>query len=333
MMDYSEFMEYVEDNILRYLPKEYENADIELTKTLKNNSVVLDTLIVRKDNEPASPQVYLNRVYENYREGQSLDTIMKNCGETISNSTIDPEYLEIVSHITEYETVKDQIIPRVCNAAENTEFLSSRPHRLKNDLAVYYAVKVYTDDNGVGTITINNQVMKSMGVSEKELNDTALNNISKQAYIQTAASMMLGMMVGDFSRDFGVSEAEARQMLEASMPDENDMWIVTNREKVNGAAVIMSPTVREQIGEVVGGDYYVLPSSIHEIIIIPKEKHENVQELTDMVKQVNQTCVNSDEILSDNVYEYQIREKTLKLATDQSLDKNLDKKQEKNKRL
>ena len=49
MMDYSEFMEYVEDNILKYLPPEYENADVELTKTLKNNNVILDTLRVHRE--------------------------------------------------------------------------------------------------------------------------------------------------------------------------------------------------------------------------------------------------------------------------------------------
>ena len=200
---------------------------------------------------------------------------------------------------------------------------------------MYYAVRVYTSGDGVGTITITNQLMKSMGVTAKDLDDAALNNISQEAYIRTGASMMLDMMVGDFSRDFGVSEAEARKMLEAQMPVDDGMWIVTNREKINGAAVIMSPTVREQIGEVVGGDYYVLPSSIHEIIIVPKDQHDSIRELTDMVKQVNQTCVNSDEVLSDNVYEYQIREKTLKLATDQTLDleKELSKKQDQTKRL
>lgn len=335
MMDYSEFMEYVEDNILKYLPPEYENADVELTKTLKNNNVILDTLRVHREEETASPQIYLNRAYESYREGQSIDRIMVSCAETISSAKIEPEYLDAVSHISEFETVKDQIIPRVCNAADNTEFLSSRPHRLENDLAVYYAVRVYTSGDGVGTITITNQLMKSMGVTAKDLDDAALNNISQEAYIRTGASMMLDMMVGDFSRDFGVSEAEARKMLEAQMPVDDGMWIVTNREKINGAAVIMSPMVREQIGEVVGGDYYVLPSSIHEIIIVPKDQYDSIRELTDMVKQVNQTCVNSDEVLSDNVYEYQIREKTLKLATDQTLDleKELSKKQDQTKRL
>ena len=61
--------------------------------------------------------------------------------------------------------------------------LSSRPHRLENDLAVYYAVRVYTSGDGVGTITITNQLMKSMGVTAKDLDDAALNNISKEAYI------------------------------------------------------------------------------------------------------------------------------------------------------
>ena len=93
MMDYSEFMEYVEDNILKYLPPEYENADVELTKTLKNNNVILDTLRVHREEETASPQIYLNRAYESYREGQSIDRIMVSCAETISSAKIEPSYL------------------------------------------------------------------------------------------------------------------------------------------------------------------------------------------------------------------------------------------------
>lgn len=314
MMNYSEFIEYCEDNILDYLPAEYENADVELTKTLKNNNVVLDTLRVQREEEKISPLIYLNRIYEDYREGKSIEKILTECAHQINTAKLEPEQLEIASHITDYDMVKDLISARVCNAKENTEFLASKPHRIENDLAVYYIVNVFRDENGIGSVTIDNSLLSSMKITAQELDETAIKNVEKEAEVQNFSSLLSEIIPGDFN----------------SM---DDMWIVTNQQKVNGAIAILSPAIREQLADTIGGDYYILPSSIHEVIVLPKSKDCDANELKDMVQGVNQQYVSSDERLSDNVYEYSVQEKKMKLANEVTLEKDLDKKQEQTKTL
>ena len=96
-----------------------------------------------------------------------------------------------------------------------------------------------------------------------------------------------------------------------SMPDIPDtMFVLTNDTKVNGAAAILNDDNRQEIAEKVG-DFYMLPSSIHETLIIPKDAGMEFKELEQMVQEVNQTQVAPGERLSDHVYEYDAKEHEL----------------------
>ena len=92
------------------------------------------------------------------------------------------------------------------------------------------------------------------------------------------------------------------------MPDIPDtMFVLTNDTKVNGAAAILNDDIRQEIAEKVG-DFYMLPSSIHETLIIPKDAGMEFKELEQMVQEVNQKQVAPGERLSDHVYEYDAKE-------------------------
>ena len=96
-----------------------------------------------------------------------------------------------------------------------------------------------------------------------------------------------------------------------SMPDIPDtMFVLTNDTKVNGAAAILNDDIRQEIAEKVG-DFYMLPSSIHETLIIPKDAGMEFKELEQMVQEVNQKQVAPGERLSDHVYEYDAKEHEL----------------------
>ena len=79
---------------------------------------------------------------------------------------------------------------------------------------------------------------------------------------------------------------------------------------INGAAAILNDTARQEIAEKLG-DFYVLPSSIHEVMIVPKSTGRSLEELELMVRSVNSSEVEPDEVLSDHVYEYDAKEHEL----------------------
>ena len=122
---------------------------------------------------------------------------------------------------------------------------------------------------------------------------------------------IIEMMAGDIARDNDMDISEAREMASQMIPDVPDtMFVLTNDTKVNGAAAILNDDTRQEIADKVG-DFYVLPSSVHETLIIPKDAGMELRDLEQMVQEVNQTQVAPQERLSDHVYEYDAKEHEL----------------------
>jgi hypothetical protein len=92
---------------------------------------------------------------------------------------------------------------------------------------------------------------------------------------------------------------------EPLVPEEvGGMYVLTNASGSLGAAALFYPDVKEKAAELLGGDYYILPSSVHEVILVPDSADIKAADLCDMVKQANRTVVDEKDILSDNVYHY-----------------------------
>jgi hypothetical protein len=82
------------------------------------------------------------------------------------------------------------------------------------------------------------------------------------------------------------------------------MYVLTNRSHYYGAACMLYPKLLKCIGEGLDSNFYVLPSSVHELIILQDLGMEDAATLMDMVKEVNATEVKEEEVLSDSVYYY-----------------------------
>lgn len=93
----------------------------------------------------------------------------------------------------------------------------------------------------------------------------------------------------------------------ATMP----MYVLTNASKVNGSGILARDGVLDKIGELLGKNFYVLPSSIHEVLIVPDNGDMQAKELESMVKEVNATQVAPADLLSDKVQYYDRAAKTL----------------------
>lgn len=180
-------------------------------------------------------------------------------------------------------------------------------------IAGVYQILMDKTGEGTATITITDNLMDGYGITLEELHDQALQNMdtlqphSFKGMNETVAEMI----AVDIARDQNVGMDEAKEMAMQMMPDIPDiMYVLTNDTKVNGAAVILNDDIRQEIAEKVG-DFYMLPSSIHETLIIPKDAGMEFKELEQMVQEVNQTQVAPGERLSDHVYEYDAKEHEL----------------------
>lgn len=197
----------------------------------------------------------------------------------------------------QYEKVKNGIFVVVQNAGMNQELLEKVPHELRDDLALLYRVNMELPNGEKGSVLIHNNHLEMWGIDEKTLKEVAWNNMHNH-FPPEFASM------SHVLRSLGHDEIpEGAELIE--------MYVLTNKDKHYGAAYMFDTEVMSRIAEEIGGDIVVLPSSIHESILLKKGKDTDFDMLREMVKEVNRTQLLPTEILSDEVYQYSRDTQTL----------------------
>ena len=307
MMNYEEFRDYTKDNILDYLPERYENAKVTINTVVKNNDTVLDGIQILTADSNISPVIYVNRVYESYQNGMDVDEIVEKLADRFSDSRSIGNTFDI-GRLEQYDQVKEQIVCRLVNKESNEQRLSNVPFTSMEDLAVTYHIMVSQNQDEIGSILITNAMMERYGVDTETLHAKAVENMPRLAPIEFKSlnAVIMEIMTPDFMVQSGVSEEQAQEMMRNVFPDAPgpDVYCLTNTSKINGASCIVSPEVQEYVSEQLGGDFFILPSSVHELLVVSKSEGKSYEELQDMVQQINQDIVSPEEILSDHVYEY-----------------------------
>nr|WP_323163564.1 DUF5688 family protein [Variimorphobacter saccharofermentans] len=288
-----------------------EEKKPQLKYQVKNNDCVLDGLMVRTEESNIAPTIYLNPYFEQIQDGAELDDVLAQIASVYQSHYIDHDI--DVSAVTDFDKIKEKIVCKLINEEANQQFLQDKPYSKLEDLAVVYQILMDKTGEGTATITITDNLMDGYGITLEELHDQALQNMdtlqphSFKGMNETVAEMI----AVDIARDQNIGMDEAKEMAMQMMPDIPDtMFVLTNDTKVNGAAAILNDDIRQEIAEKVG-DFYMLPSSIHETLIIPKDAGMEFKELEQMVQEVNQTQVAPGERLSDHVYEYDAKEHEL----------------------
>lgn len=295
-MNYEEFLNYVKESISKFMGEEYV---VTLNKVMKNNGLELTGLVIMKKGQMAAPTIYLDEFYEQYNLGCEMkkifEEIIKLYEENSDNLNMD------FTFFTDYTRVKDKILYKLLNYEENRQLLEDIPHRRFLDLAVVFYVEVSNDILGYGSVLIHNNHLDVWNITEKELYEVASENTPKHLkYRLCAMEEVVDEMMGNRADDRSLNEG-----MESCL----DMYVLTNCNMVFGASCMMYNGLIKKISDILHCNLYILPSSIHELIIIPKNKFpQNKEELCDMVRCINEREVERTERLSNSVYEY-VREK------------------------
>lgn len=295
MMNFDEFKANIADNIKKYLPEQYRDAEVVIQEVTKSNDIVLSGLMIKTEDSNIAPNIYLENFYEQYTGGKDMAEIMQAISDIRVNNEIAKGF--DTSRITDLSKVEDHIICRLVNQEMNAEFLSNRPYTVFEDLAVVYAVDLGSHEGGRMTAPITNQMMEQYGITTEELHSIALHNLSEsQIDFKTMRETLMEMM--------GVSADDPQMEFMLPPDDEMGMYILTNAEKLDGAATILDAKTMQDISEKLGGDFIVLPSSRHEVIVLPMRDDMDRRTLESMVRDVNAGQVAPEDRLSDHVYQY-----------------------------
>ena len=292
------------ENILQEIRVKVEGVfQVRKRDVIKNNNVKLAAIEVVKEGAGIGPCVYLDEFYREYEsQGMIFDEIVDEVYRLILKYEEDAPDFDI-SGFQSWETVHSDIYPKLVNAEQNKELLEKIPHRNFMDLAVvYYAVARDHAQQDIGTILIYNGHMEIWGQEEENLYQTAMMN-----------------MRADGEADIITIEMIVERILGVPFPkkDSNashDMYILTNRCKRFGAAEILDKKTLRMIADKVGDRFIILPSSLHETIVLPPKDETEYEGLAEMVREVNNTQVDIEERLSYHVYMYNRDEETLQIV-------------------
>ena len=277
-----------------------ENYHVKLNDVVKNNGIILRGITLMQDDSNISPTIYLNPYYDAYENGETtLGTVIDEVIDTYErnkvNRSIDMRFF------LDYDSVKTRITYKLINTEKNKELLNDIPHIPFHDLSIVFQCLISGERFGNATILIHNVHLQLWKVNARELYERAMENTPiLQGYDVTDMNTVLEEM-----RAFeGIEDTEYEEDIQQQVP----MYVLSNKSRVHGAACILYPDILKDFATVVEKDLYVLPSSIHEVILLPAEGTEDSEQLKSMVHEINESQVEDEEVLSDSVYFYRRRD-------------------------
>ncbi len=295
------FFEEVKSNIEKYLPEDLQGGVIDITKITKHNDTVFHGLTIRKENEAVAPNLYLEEYFGEYENGKDLETIMKDLVRDYekANSVKKPVIKEIDF---DFDKLSSNIVFQIVDMDKNKERLKDLAYKpIGNGFAMTYAVVFNDFAGGEGRCSITRDLISKNDWDLVKVDKAAMENTPKE-YKATLINMTSAYF--DFNQA-NLLEQKTEQLISEGM------FVLSNDKCINGAATLFYPGIKEKAAIILGGDYFVLPSSIHECILLPDNGMHMAKELGAMVRDANRTVVAPQEILSDKVYHYDSKEQQL----------------------
>ena len=306
-MDFEDFKEkFVEDVKESLYGRGAEDVNISTTKVDKLNESY-DAMTVTPVGSNIGVNLSIDRFYEAMDHGVSYDEVVNRATNTVMDALENTPAVDVAT-LTDYELMKDKLVMEVVSAETNADMLAKIPHKDIEDMAVVYRFVINSDESGRASVLVTNQMLETMGVTPEQLHADALENSPelKPPVIKGMTEVLAEMM--------GMTQDDLAQMGMAPGGDEQ-MFVATVPDKVHGAGIIAYEGFMDQASERIGGgDFYILPSSLHEILIVPDNGQMSLKDLEAMVREVNATQVAPEDKLTDNVYHYDSQDKVFELG-------------------
>ncbi len=299
-----ETMEYIKNHIKEYLTPDYQDAVIRLEKVTKGNDLELTGLTILKNGEIAAPSIYLELYDAELIGGKTLDAVMKDIAGLRMGKGIELPF--DITSLQNYENARPRLSIRLCDPETNKEYLKDKPYTPCGVLAATYRIQVMDGDNGIAEAVITNNLLQIWGITKEQLHQDAIQTESVR---NPVCFYRMEDVVGELT--FAAECPNLFDSGESLGADTMPMYVLTNQNKMNGAGTLAWDGVLDKVGELIGSDFYILPSSIHELLILPEDGKVSISMMESMVKDVNATQVSGQDLLSDKVQYYDREAKTL----------------------
>ena len=280
-----QFFAEMKEALMRLKP---EGMEITFMRFDKQNRMGLHGCTLAMPEAAAAPTFYLEDLYEAYLNGTAVEDIAEGVIEFAkeNNRAVIPNGIDVV----DYESTRKHLGLMVIGAEENREYLETLVHEVIEGLALVPIVFI-NDENSTGCIKIKKELLLAWEVTAQEVMEEAKQNSAR--VMPPTFKLMSDILRENSDLDLD----------DLCVPEEAELFVVSNRHFVYGASVAFYPGFLERIGKALGTDFYILPSSINEMLIL-RDLGQDPMMLLNIVKTVNRTEISPEEILTDAVFYY-----------------------------
>lgn len=294
-MTYQDFESQIVELITTELSDE---CTIDTKPVIKNNGITLHGLVINNGKCNISPTIYLDYYYKEFENGADIDKLAKQVIAQYKKFELDEDF--DISVFTDYEKCKNNISFKLINYEKNKELLEDIPHIKYLDLAIVFYYLLEGGLNETSSILIRNSHMEHWGVDKVDLMVQAQNNTPRllQSEIRSLTDVVKEILADN-----------PMAITPEDEPMDQTMYVLTNKLKLYGACCILYKNLLEEFAEQHDCDFYIIPSSVHEVLLVPCSKELDSEYLTSLVQEVNSSELSTEDILSDHVYLYSRKNK------------------------
>lgn len=265
---------------------------VEICSTTRNNGVRMTGILLKKEEEPVAPNFYLYEQYKKWSRGE--EGIDKIAEDILTAYQEDKKKTKQLSQMLQpkWETFKENVYARLIGRERNAVLLEELPYEEYLDMAVVYYYVVQMTEETSGAMLIKSEHLELFGITKEELQKTAMKNTKRKF-----PPVLQGM-------DDVLRKMEIQYGVSVKMNEKNRLFVLSNSIGMYGAVSVMFEEKLKQFAETEECNFFILPSSVHEVLLLQDDGIMTAEKCAEMVREVNATQVAATEVLTDSVYYY-----------------------------
>lgn len=298
-------IEIFAEEVSKAIQKSIANVTIEPKEVEKFNESYYG-LLVKPEDSNVGVTLNISNVYDSFTDGNA--TFDEICAHLVSQTR------EAINHmptfnlegVDDYENMRTKLLMEVVSAEANKELLETVPHKLLEDMAIIYRFDATEIAGDGASIVLTNVLLDKFGVSAEQVHQDAVKFApqNRPLEIKGMGEVLAAQMGVDDPSVLGFDYD----------PEDEKMFVASVAGNILGAGILAYEEFMDKAAERVGGSFYLLPSSIHEVLLVPDNGTFDLRALENMVREVNATTVDPKEKLTDSVYHYDAEKKLFELG-------------------
>ena len=292
-MRIEEFTQLLLNETNRLLAEKGIDCTATLTSVLKSNDLAKTGICIKRKGSDIGPNLYLDQIYPRFEAGEDLSDLVGELLDTFLQSEKEAQPDTEIFDMS-YDKIKDMLRVRVVDKESNRKYLQTVLNIEIADSGLVFVPEIRMNkDGGFWSAVITNALADAHGYDRDDVLIQAVNNTVEQ---DPPSLFYLSRAVFEY-------EDSSNNLLDADSPINPEPLVLTSKSRQFGAYAMLQRFVLDRIAELVG-PFHILPSSRHELIIMPDSFNADEDHLRAMVHEANRTVVSPEDFLSNDIFAF-----------------------------